>query len=55
MENVRDVVMSAQIPNLYPLGGGEGFGYLLPPSHLVEVDVLDRGLFQSLMLILDTI
>jgi hypothetical protein len=55
VENVRDAVMSAQIPNLYPLGAGGGFGYLLAPSNLVEVDVLDRRLFQSLQLIPDTI
>lgn len=54
-ENVRDVMVSAQIPNLYPLGAGGGFGYLLAPSNLVEVDLLDRRLFQSLQLIPDSI
>jgi hypothetical protein len=53
VESVRDVVASMEIPNLYLLGAGRGFGYLIAPGNLVEVDLLDRRLFQAFQLVLD--
>lgn len=54
-ESVRDVMMATRIPNLYPLGAGGGFGYLLSPSNLVEVDILDRRFYRTLQRVPDSI
>ena len=55
VQSLCDLMMSLQIPNLYPLRAGAGFGYLLSPSNLVEVDVLDRRVFHSLQRVPDFI
>jgi hypothetical protein len=55
LETVRDVVVSMEISNLVPLATGGGFGYLVAPGNLVEVDLLDRRLFQFFQLVPDSI